>query len=270
MRRPVLLAVSLSAALLPFLARAAPVTTPVPVSGSFSRVESRGDFDVEVREGTPASVTIVAEPGIAERIQVEVTGGALRLTRDRSAEPAKGAVVRVVLPEFKGLSVGGSGSGTAESGAAPRDVKLGVSGSGKLAWKGTAAELDVGVSGSGSLRAEGSSTKLSVGVSGSGEATLAGSTGPARVAVSGSGDVKLSGKADRIEIAVSGSGDVDAKGFPVREADVAIAGSGDVDLQLTGGTLNARIAGSGDVNWSGEAKLGSVATAGSGRVRQRG
>jgi hypothetical protein len=271
MPRPSLLAILVAAAVLPALALAGPVSTSVPVPGTFDRVESRGSFDVQVREGSPASVEIVAEPGEAERFQIEVDGGVLRLSRDdeKTWGSSRDALVKVVLPEFRGLSVRGSGKGTAVSGPAPRDVKLGVSGSGSLSWNGAASSLDAAASGSGGLRAEGPSSKLSVAVSGSGDVSVAGETGSARVAVSGSGDVKLAGKGERLEVSIAGSGGVHAKDFPVKDASVSITGSGDLDLRLAGGTVSARIAGSGNVNWWGEGKTGSVNTAGSGRVRQR-
>ena len=250
MPRPSLVAVLVVAAALPALALAEPVATPVPVTGAFDRVASRGDFDVEVREGSPASVEVVAEPGWAERIRVEISGSELRLSRRKDFDSAKGVLVKVVIPGFRGLSVSGSGKGTAESGGSPRDVALAVSGSGELAWKGTAAVLDVEVSGSG-------------------EATLKGDAGKASVSVSGSGEVKLAGSGESLKVSVSGSGEVDGKDFAAKDASVSIAGSGDVDLRLAGGTLNAQIAGSGDVTWSGEGKVGAVATAGSGRVRRR-
>jgi hypothetical protein len=210
MPRPALLVLLVVAAALPALALAAPISTPVPVSATFDRVASRGDFDVEVREGSPASVEIVAEPQWAGRVDVEVSDGELRLSRKRDFDSARGVVVKVVVPSVRALS---------------------LSGSGKLDWKGTAAALDV--------------------------------------AVSGSGDARLAGKADRLKAAVAGSGDIDAKDCPVRDATVSIAGSGDVAVRLSGGTLTAQIAGSGHVNWWGEGKVGAVATAGSGRVRQR-
>ena len=269
MPRPSLLALVVAAALLPAMAFAAPVTTAVPLSGAFDRIASRGDFDVSVREGTPASAEIVAEPGWAERIAVEVSGGELRLSRKKDFDSARGVLVKVVVPGFRGLSVSGSGKGTAESGASPRDVNLSVSGSGELAWKGAAAALDLAVSGSGELRAEGPSTRLSASASGSGEIRVSGDTGPARISISGSAEARLSGKGERLTVSISGSGEVDAKAFAVKDASVSIAGSGDVDLRLAGGTLDAQIAGSGDVNWWGEGKVGAVATAGSGRVRQR-
>ena len=250
MLRPSLLAFILVAAALPAMIFAAPASTPVAVTGTFDRVASRGDFEVQVREGAPATVEILAEPGWADRIQVEVSGGELRLSRKRDFDSAKGVLVKVVVPEFRGLSVSGSGKGSAESGPTPRDVSLSVSGSGDLAWRGTAAALDLAVSGSGELEA-------------SGEA------GPVKAAISGSGEMKLAGKGESLKAAVSGSGELDAKEFAVKDASVSIAGSGDVDLRLAGGTLNAQIAGSGDVNWSGEGTVGSVATAGSGRVRRR-
>jgi hypothetical protein len=245
-----LLALAGALAALPALAAAGPEITPVPLTGPFQKVESRGDFDVQVREGAPASVEIVAEPGMAERIQVEVSGGELRLSRKSPHGSAKGVIVRVVVPELRGLAVGGSGTGTAETGPAPRDLRLAVSGSGHLDWKGTASALDLAVSGSGSLEARGD-------------------TGKASVAISGSGDAKLQGRGESLEVRISGSGELDARQFPVKDASVAIAGSGDAELQLAGGTLSAQIAGSGDVLWSGEGKLGAVATAGSGRVKRR-
>ena len=231
MPRPSLVAILVAAAALPALALAGPVATPVPVTGTFDRVASRGDFDVEVREGSPASVEIVSEPGGAERIQVDVSGAELRLSRRKTFDSAEGVVVKVVIPKFRGLSVSGSGKGTAESGGSPREVALAVSGSGELAWKGAGAALDV--------------------------------------QVSGSGEVKLAGGAESLKVALSGSGEVDAKDCAVKDATVAIAGSGDVDLRLAGGTLDAQIAGSGDVTWTGEGKLGAVSIAGSGKVRKR-
>jgi hypothetical protein len=248
MRRPSLIAVV--AAALPAMAFAAPTSSSVAVTGAFDRVASRGDFDVQVREGSPASVEILAEPGWAERIEVEGSGGELRLSRKKAFDSARGVLVKVVVPSFRGLSVSGSGKGSAESGSAPRDVNLSVSGSGELTWKGTAAALDLAVSGSGELRA-------------------AGEAGPVKAAISGSGEMKLVGRGESLKAAVSGSGDLDAKEFAVKDANVSVAGSGDVDVRLAGGILNAQIAGLGDVTWSGEGKVGSVSTAGSGKVRQR-
>ena len=231
MPRPALLVLVVLAAAIPAFALASPVSTPVPVREPFDRVALRGDFQVEVREGGPASVEIVAEPGWAERIQVEVVKGELRLSRKADFDSAGGVLVKVGSPSFRGLAVSGSGKGTAESGPVPRDVELSLSGSGKIAWAGTAAALDLGISGSGKAR--------------------------------------LTGKGESLKVAVSGSGKVDAKEFPVKDAAVAVAGSGDVDVRLSGGTLTAQIAGSGDVNWWGEGQVGAVSTAGSGKVRKR-
>jgi hypothetical protein len=250
MHRPSIVALTVVAAAFPILALAAPVSTTLPVPGSFERVALRGDFDVEVREGSPASIELLAEPGWEERIQVEVAGDELRLSRKRDQASARGVLVKVMVPSFRGLSVAGSGKGTASSGPSPREVTLAVSGSGELSWTGTAAALEVAVSGSGTAKAKGDA-------------------GPVKVAVSGSGGVTLSGKGQKLSAAVSGSGDVDAKEFPVTDASVAIAGSGDVFLRLAGGTLDARIAGSGDLEWWGEGREGAVSLAGSGRVRRR-
>jgi hypothetical protein len=188
MLRPFAFVIVVAAAALPALALAGPVSTAVPVQRTFDRVDSRGDFDVQVREGSPASVEIVAEPGMADTIRVEVSGSALRLSRKKEFDSAKAVVVKVVLPEFRGLSVGGSGKGTVESGPVPRDVNLAVSGSGGVhAAEFAARDASVSVAGSGDI-----------------DIRVAGGTLDARIA--GSGNVTWSGEAKLGDVEVTGSG----------------------------------------------------------------
>jgi hypothetical protein len=207
MPRPALLVLLVVAAALPALSLAAPIATPVPVSPTFDRVASRGDFDVEVREGSPASVEIVAEPGWAARVDVEVSDGELRLSRKRDFDSARGVVVKVVVPSVRALS---------------------VSGSGKLAWEGTAAALDVAVSGSGDARLAGKADRLKVTVAGSGDVDAKDfPVRDATVSIAGSGDVAVRLSGGTLTAQIAGSGDVNWWGEG-RVGAVSTAGSGKV------------------------------------------
>jgi hypothetical protein len=249
-----------------------PVAQSRVLSGGFARVKVAGPFEVTIQEGSPAAAVVTARAEIQEKVKVEVRGDTLVLEpAERPAwtwTPKEDRVeVAVTLPELRGLEVAGSGQVRAESGAAPRDLRLILAGSGSMEWKGTAAALDLSLSGSGVLRASGPSRSLAVAVSGSGEASYSGKTGPARIGLSGSGKVSLSGEGEALEASTSGSGDLEAADFPVRDAQVSIAGSGDMALRMAGGTLTARIAGSGKVVYRGEAKVES-SVSGSGKVKR--
>jgi hypothetical protein len=251
------------------------VSQPRPVAAAFTRVKVAGPFDVTIREGIPAAVTVTAVAAQQEKVRVEVKGDTLVISTEErwswGSSPSRdeGPAVAVTLPELRGLEIAGSGEARAETGPAPRDLALSVGGSGTIAWKGAAAALGLAVSGSGELKAEGPAQKVDISVSGSGEVGYSGRAGPVKVAVSGSGDVKLAGEGASLEASTAGSGDVEAGGFPVRDARISISGSGDASLALAGGSLAVRTAGSGDVVWTGEARNVDTRIAGSGSVTHR-
>jgi hypothetical protein len=199
--------------------------------GSFKAISTKGNVDLIVRQGEPASVIVRSDDNLLPYLETVIEGDALvvRWKSGQSLRTKAKTYVEVVTPTLSAYSSAGSG-----------DLKL-------ESFKTPA---------------------LALALSGSGDATLAAlTTEELRIRISGSGDVKGAGRATRVDIGISGSGDVGLSALEAEEVAIRIAGSGDAAVHAAK-TLKVSIAGSGDVSYTGDAQLTS-SVAGSGRVRKR-
>lgn len=200
----------------------------------FKRVVLKSAIDVEIKRGADFAVRVTTDSNLMPLLITTVEGDALVIANKSSGGMRMRGknVVAITLPDFRGLSIQGSGDGVVSGFAAERDVELMVAGSGNIKYEGGARGL--------------------------------------KVRVEGSGDVKLSGgKASALEVSVEGSGDVDASGLPAHDVNASIDGSGDVNVNVTGGNLSAAVNGSGDIVWTGDGKLVSAVKHGSGEISHR-
>lgn len=202
------------------------------VSG-FNSIGNAGSFAVHVKiNGTESLKIDGASAELAAHIETLVKDGHLEIRWKRGEEPHhyNGRIdVYVTAKSLSGLSCAGSGS---------LDVDGTVKG----------GQVDLSLAGSGSISAGVDAGKLGI-------------------SVAGSGSFKLKGKAGSTHISVAGSGRLGAKELATDDADVHVAGSGDTYITVNK-TLSANIVGSGSVYYSGTGTIGSVSTAGSGRVRK--
>lgn len=140
------------------------------------------------------------------------------------------AVVTVQGPQFKALTVAGSGLLEATLSQQP-SLQVAVAGSGDLRVQGlTAHQVEVSVAGSGDVTVKGAAQNLSVSVAGSGDAWLQElEAEDVRVNVAGSGDARVNAR-QRLRVSVAGSGDVRYSGTPTDVA-TTVTGSGTVKRQ---------------------------------------
>jgi hypothetical protein len=201
--------------------------------GHFTGVAVSLPAQVEVRIGNVEGVTVETDENLLALVQTRVENGSLEIRAVRNRLDLKPSVLKVVVraKEIEALSVGGSGSITAD------------------AIKGRKLGLNVGGSGSIEVKsAESQNVSASMG---------------------GSGSVKLGGgAAQKLEIAIGGSGDVQAGQLKADDVDVSIGGSGDVTVWARE-KLNVTVAGSGDINYWGDPKVRS-SVIGSGGAKRLG
>lgn len=135
------------------------------------------------------------------------------------------ATVIVQGPQFKALSVAGSGDLEAQLSNQPA-LRASMAGSGDLRVHGiTAHSVEVSVAGSGDVRIKGAAQNLSVNVAGSGDAWLQElEAEDVRVSVAGSGDARVNAR-QRLRVSVAGSGDVRWTG-PAQDVTSKVVGSG--------------------------------------------
>ncbi|MFM8737792.1 MAG: GIN domain-containing protein, partial [Betaproteobacteria bacterium] len=202
--------------------------------------EDRVAGDEEVIDG-------LANPALADRESVRVSpSGASAVLVETVIEQRRGlptlvvrnsrpwwpskkldVVVTVQGPQFKALSVAGSGLLEAKLSNQP-SLQLSVAGSGDLNVQGIVAQqVDVGVAGSGDVRVKGAAQNLSVSVAGSGDAWLRElEAEDVKVSVAGSGDARVNAR-QRLRVNVAGSGDVRYTG-PASNVTTIVTGSGTV------------------------------------------
>jgi Putative auto-transporter adhesin, head GIN domain len=219
------------------LAALAPLTanagTEQRTVAEFDAIALGGSFNLDVSQGTTASVTVSADDKLLPLIETVVDNGRLEVRWKRGTQTwgwKHGDVkVTVVTPKLRGLSTAGSG-----------DIQL-------QAFNTPALKLSI---------------------AGSGNAVLSAlTTDDLGVTVAGSGDVKGAGKATKVAISIAGSGDVKLMEMKSDDATVKISGSGSATINAIK-TLAVSIAGSGDVVYSGEASVKS-SVAGSGSVTKK-
>lgn len=198
------------------------------VSQSYTELGVSGQFNVQIRQGSKASIEIEADENILPLIELEFKSNELqiRYKQHTDVRPSKQVNVWITNPEIAELA-----------------------GSGKVTFKSD-----------GKLKGD----KLEVALSGIGEADLDLDYEKLEVAMSGNGKVRLAGKADKTEVAISGSADVDAPGMTAQEAEIAISGSGKAFVNVSK-KLEIAISGSGSVRYKGNAIV-EQSVSGSGRV----
>ena len=177
-----------------------------------------GSDNVVVTSGEEFAITVEGSDAAIERMRFKLEGGTLWVMRDNDAADGDGvATVNVTMPPPNGLTVGGSGSITAD--AMSSDAEIVIGGSGNVTVAALAADA------------------LEVTIGGSGTATVAGST-------------------DRLELSIGGAGSAEMADLQVGDAEVNIGGSGSATFAADG-DVEANIGGSGTVRVRGSARCTS-------------
>jgi hypothetical protein len=215
----------------------------------FTSIRVKSSADVEIRQSTRDSVTVVTDDNIAPIIETRVIGQSLEVDTHKSYSTRRG--VRVIV-EVKSLNA----------------VYSDASGDVKLQGPFNVDALTITLSGSGDLQASDTVTanNLKVRLRGSGDVAF--DQVNAKVLdldISGSGDFIARGKVNKQTIAIGGSGDVNAGGLEGESVSVTVSGSGDVRVWATT-ALNAEVRGSGDIVYRGNPATLSKSVSGSGDI----
>jgi hypothetical protein len=197
----------------------------------FNSLHVSGSMDVQLRQDDEFGISISTDENLMEYIEVYLDGQTL-VVQEMSGynlSPSRLMVIYVSAPEFRSLSVSGSGKITGENTITDNEaLEMNVSGSGNI-------DLDVDV------------PKLSS-------------------SISGSGSVNLGGRTDKMDISMSGSGDIHGLDLISEEVVLDISGSANAEVNAQK-SLDVHVSGSGDVVYKGNARV-SKSISGSGSVKK--
>jgi hypothetical protein len=188
--------------------------------------------DVFITQGNRQKVTIEANKGTMEVIDIEVKDNTLVLKTKNGHWHDLGEIkVYITMPTVNSLSVSGSGDMICETALRSAEIKLNISGSGSIRMQ----QLE--------------SPNISS-------------------VITGSGDIKLAGNNNdhgMLKTTITGSGSFKAEELPVDNADITITGSGSASINVVK-ELETNITGSGSVLYKGNPVVNANAT-GSGKTR---
>ena len=218
----------------------------------FSKVHSRGFFDVELTKGNQEGAKIVATNFPLDKIITKVENGILKIEKVKTYRHRGNARVKiyVTFKSLDGLKNSGSGDLLCKSDIVANKSEFHSSGSGNLTIRANIKSGDIRVrnSGSGDIyieRIEAQNLNMDK---------------------SGSGSFKVnSGNVDTQDLSSSGSGNMLLSGLISNTCNIKISGSGHGKLNVNE-YLNARISGSGGILYKGNARI-DAKISGSGKVR---
>ncbi len=216
--------------------------------GSFDRIESDGDFQVNVYPGNETFVEVEADENLMGHIVTRVYKDELIIeTRHRDCLRPSGHIrVTVITPELSSLELDGSGKIWCDS-LVTGNFKADLDGSGTIQCVYLeAANLNAEISGSGTMRVNGYFDDI-------------------RARIDGSGEIVLSGETVGTDYRVTGSGIISGNNMLTSTCYVDISGSGSISTWVTD-LLDVEISGSGNVYYYGEPPVVNTHITGSGQV----
>jgi hypothetical protein len=181
------------------------MTTEQRDVGSFDRIESNIGADISVAIGKPQSVTVTFDDNIIEYVTTVVKGGTLIIESNHSFSTESQCRMKIVVPQLKGISVGGSGA-IEVLGLDAERFALEIDGSADITATGRTAELAIEVNGSGDVDTRDlAAGDVNVEINGSGNVNLM-ARDYLKASINGSGDITYSGEPAHVVKSVEGSG----------------------------------------------------------------
>ena len=197
--------------------------------GSFTDVSLQGSPDIILHLGDHCEVTIEADENLIPYIETKVSGSELivEIKSGSNISTHHNLVVHVTAPEFREITIAGSGDITAEEKINSNEkMKFKIAGSGDIKADVNAPDIDCSIAGSGNLSLSGETKEQDISVKGNGDVQNENlKTEHTTVDIKGSGNVNVHASV-KLDVDIAGSGDVEYRGNP--SVTQNIHGSGEV------------------------------------------
>lgn len=189
----------------------------------FTCIDAGGGIDVFMTQGDVQKILVITDDNLQEFVKTEVNGDVLKIYTERSLNPSKKLMVKVMMKEVKSISFSGGSDFFTENPINVGELKMNFSGGsdGKITLK--AVSIDA--------------------------------------ILSGGSDIDLNGTVGELKVDASGGGDFKAYGLSAANADVSASGGSDIFITVEN-QLKASASGGSDIKYKGNAKLIKSETSG--------
>jgi hypothetical protein len=189
------------------------VTKQYPLT-DFTRISAGNVFDVTVKPGSPASVSVTVDDNLVEYLDVTTSGDQLRLHLKSNTNVRNATLKAVVtVPELTAFELSGASKGRLDACRSTKPLDIEVSGASHL-------EGDV-------------------------------ESGDMRLEVSGASHAQLKGSGGNLHVNASGASHADLREFQVKDVNVDASGASHATIHPSG-KLIASASGASTVHYAGQ------------------
>lgn len=246
---------SFTVALAAFLGLAAPaaagdktVLETRQVDGRVVRIRLDGIIDLRLRQGEPASLTLVGERRWLERTSTVQNGDTLHIDTEGRGFKLGGANLRaeLTLPALREINSEGVGS-TEVSGFTGDDLDLTLEGAGSMKVRCNYKHVSASLGGVGSMNLQGLDNDT------------------VEIDLRGAGYITLGGSTKSLKAQMGGLGGLDARHFNAQSVDLELSGLGNATVSAKD-SANLNLSGMGSVTIYGKPLNRNVSVDGLGKV----
>lgn len=174
---------------------------------NFDKFTIDASMDVFITQGNEQKVTVTTQPNLMGLINQEVANRHWNIDYTRSISTSEKTIVEITLPDFRQITIDGSGNVTGQNEFDLDQLEIEIRGSGNVSLFGEVDTQVIEIGGSGNIKNFdfiADHTKIRVAGSGNVETTT---EKDLNVEITGSGDVKYKGRPE-IYVTIDGSGDL--------------------------------------------------------------
>ncbi|MBX9876894.1 MAG: DUF2807 domain-containing protein [Candidatus Obscuribacterales bacterium] len=172
----------------------------------FSKITAGGALEMDIKVGSPQSVTIECNKDSMADVDSVVNDNELTISVEDDAKPTH-LSVHIVVPKLESLELNGS-TNAVVAGVSSKSFELDTAGSSKVKAQGEVDDLDMELSGSSNVElTELKSKNCDITISGSGNANIFANQS-VDANISGAGSIKIHGNPAKVNQQISGSGTI--------------------------------------------------------------
>ena len=175
----------------------------------FHAIDLAGTLEIEVTTGKPASVELIGDADLLDKVTTTVKNGVLVVDTKfpRNDHGHHHMKARVTAPDLSSIAISGTGA-MKVTGIANESLTISLPGTGAVTAAGSTGALHVIVDGTGQVAAKDLAARdATVEVGGTGQATLR-ATQSLDARITGTGSIDVLGRPARVKKAVTGLGSI--------------------------------------------------------------
>lgn len=180
---------------------------PLKTEGSFTKINARGGFEIEVVKGSGSSYDIIGNEEEVNSVKISISGNTIYISPAKKNTRNLNPTIRLTMSELDGIDLSGACEVRSDDTFPGKNFELETSG---------ASTIKIGLS----------VDKLTANISGASE-------------------IKFFGDAKNVDMECSGASDLDWDNFKITDADVNCSGASEITMNVTN-SLNGTLSGASD------------------------